>query len=243
MKRYYAIQQLDRVADIYIFGDIVPLEFFEGDISAAGIVGEIKDLAVDEIRVHIDSYGGAVSEGWAIYNALRQHPARVVTYGDGFVASAALYPFLAGEERVASNLSAYFFHRVSIRAEGYSDELRAAADEADMMTDIGISAFAERTNMDEAEVRRLMDGETWLTPTEALERGLATSITADAALPIAQAAKKSIMQRVFFAPAAEADRRAEPEEREHKPETAEWENEAAPEQAEPTLKDIIKSLA
>lgn len=243
MKRYYAIQQLDRVADIYIFGDIVPFEFFDGDVSAAGIVDEIKDLVVDEIRVHIDSYGGAVSEGWAIYNALRQHPARVVTYGDGFVASAALYPFLAGEERVASNLSAYFFHRVSIRAEGYSDELRAAADEADMMTDIGISAFVERTNMDEAEVRRLMDGETWLTPTEALERGLATSITADAALPIAQAAKKSIMQRVFFAPTAEADRRAEPEEQEHKPETAEGEKEAAPEQAEPTLKDIIKCLA
>lgn len=243
MKRYYAIQQLDRVADIYIFGDIVPFEFFDGDVSAAGIVDEIKDLAVDEIRVHIDSYGGAVSEGWAIYNALRQHPARVVTYGDGFVASAALYPFLAGEERVASNLSAYFFHRVSIRAEGYSDELRAAADEADMMTDIGISAFVERTNMDEAEVRRLMDGETWLTPTEALERGLATSITADAALPIAQAAKKAIMQRVFFAPTAEADRRAEPEEQEHKPETDERKDETAPEQAEPTLKDIIKSLA
>lgn len=243
MKRYYAIQQLDRVADIYIFGDIVPLEFFDGDVSAAGIVDEIKDLVVDEIRVHIDSYGGAVSEGWAIYNALRQHPARVVTYGDGFVASAALYPFLAGEERVASNLSAYFFHRVSIRAEGYSDELRAAADEADMMTDIGISAFVERTNMDEAEVRRLMDGETWLTPTEALERGLATSITADAALPIAQAAKKAIMQRVFFEPAAVADTHADPAGQEHKPETAEPKNEAAPEQAEPTLKDIIKCLA
>ena len=201
MKRYYAIQQLDRVADIYIFGDIVPFEFFDGDVSAAGIVDEIKDLVVDEIRVHIDSYGGAVSEGWAIYNALRQHPARVVTYGDGFVASAALYPFLAGEERVASNLSAYFFHRVSIRAEGYSDELRAAADEADMMTDIGISAFVERTNMDEAEVRRLMDGETWLTPAQALEYGLATSIHKDDGLPVAQDVKKSIMQRMLQAKA------------------------------------------
>lgn len=201
MKRYYAIQQLDRVADIYIFGDIVPFELFDGDVSAAGIVDEIKDLVVDEIRVHIDSYGGAVSEGWAIYNALRQHPARVVTYGDGFVASAALYPFLAGEERVASNLSAYFFHRVSIRAEGYSDELRAAADEADMMTDIGISAFVERTNMDEAEVRRLMDGETWLTPAQALEYGLATSIHKDDGLPVAQDAKKSIMQRLLQAKA------------------------------------------
>lgn len=201
MKKYYAIQQAGRAADLYIFGDIVPFEVFDGDVSAAGIVDEIKDLVVDEIRVHIDSYGGAVSEGWAIYNALRQHPARVVTYGDGFVASAALYPFLAGEERVASNLSAYFFHRVSIRAEGYSDELRAAADEADMMTDIGISAFVERTNMDEAEVRRLMDGETWLTPAQALEYGLATSIHKDDGLPVAQDAKKSIMQRLLQAEA------------------------------------------
>lgn len=241
MKRYYAIQQIDRAADIYIFGDIVPFKFFEGDVSAAGIVEEIKDLAVDEIRVHIDSYGGAVSEGWAIYNALRQHPARVITYGDGFVASAALYPFLAGEERVASNLSAYFFHRVSIRAEGYSDELRAAADEADMMTDIGIGAFVERTNMDEAEVRRLMDGETWLTPTEALERGLATSITADASLPVAQAAKKSIMQRVLIEPATAGKPQTAPAEQEHKTEIAE-NKEAAPERAEPTLKEIIKSL-
>lgn len=203
MKKYYAIQQAGRAADLYIFGDIVPFEVFDGDVSAAGIVDEIKDLVVDEIRVHIDSYGGAVSEGWAIYNALRQHPARVVTYGDGFVASAALYPFLAGEERVASNLSAYFFHRVSIRVEGYSDELRAAADEADMMTDIGISAFVERTNMDEAEVRRLMDGETWLTPAQALEYGLATSIHKDDGLPVAQDAKKSIMQRLLRAESEE----------------------------------------
>ena len=112
-----------------------------------------------------------------------------------------------------------------------------------MMTDIGISAFVERTNMDEAEVRRLMDGETWLTPTEALERGLATSITADAALPIAQAAKKAIMQRVLFEHAAVADTHADPAEQEHKAETVKREKEAAPEQAEPTLKDIIMSLA
>lgn len=201
MKRYYAIQQLDRVADIYIFGDIVPFEFFDGDVSAAGIVDEIKDLVVDEIRVHIDSYGGAVSEGWAIYNALRQHPARVVTYGDGFVASAALYPFLAGDERIASSLSAYYFHQVMVSASGYADDLRAAADEAEKMTEIGINAFVERTGMDADQVRQLMEAETWLDPSKALEYGLATSIHKDEGLPVAQDAKKSIMQRLLQAEA------------------------------------------
>ena len=175
MKKYFSIQQLDRAADIYIFGDIVPLEMRPGDVSANGIVERIKQLNVDEIRVHIDSYGGSVSEGWAIYNALRQHPAKVTTFGDGFVASAALYPFLAGDERIASNLSAYYFHRVSIATEGYADELRKAADEAEQMTEIGISAFVERAGMEESAVRELMEAETWLTPAQALDYGKATN--------------------------------------------------------------------
>ena len=197
MKNFFAVQQADRAADIYIFGDIVPLAWFDGDVSANSLEKQIKDLDVDEIRVHIDSYGGAVSEGWAIYNALRQHPAKVITYGDGFVASAALYPFLAGDERIASNLSAYYLHQVMISAEGYADELRAAANEAEMMTEIGINAFVERTKMAADDVRELMEAETWLSPSEALEQGIATSIVADTAMSVAQAAKKDVLQCVL----------------------------------------------
>ena len=199
-RKFYAIQQADRAADLYIFGDIVPFVLFDGDVSAHSLVQQIKDLDVDEIRVHIDSYGGSVSEGWAIYNALRQHPARVVSYGDGFVASAALYPFLAGDERIASNLSAYFLHQVIVSVDGNADDLRAAADEAEMMTEIGINAFVDRTGMTADEVRTLMKVDTWLTPAQALDYGIATSITQDAALPVAQDAKKAIMQRVLNPP-------------------------------------------
>ena len=199
-RKFYAIQQADRAADLYIFGDIVPFALFDGDVSAHSLEQQIKDLDVDEIRVHIDSYGGSVSEGWAIYNALRQHPARVVTYGDGFVASAALFPFLAGDERIASSLSAYYFHQVMVEASGYASDLRAAADEAEKMTEIGINAFVERTGMDADQVRQLMQAETWMTPAQALDCGLATSITTDGALPIAQDAKRAVMQRVLKLP-------------------------------------------
>lgn len=197
-KQFFAIQQLDRGADIYIFGDIVSYPWVElGEASGMSIVNQIKNLDVDEIRVHIDSYGGSVSEGWAIYNALRQHPAKIVAYGDGFVASAALFPFLAGEERIASSLSAYYFHQVMVAASGYASDLRAAADEAEKMTEIGINAFVERTGMDADQVRQLMQAETWMTPAQALDCGLATSITTDGALPIAQDAKRAVMQRVL----------------------------------------------
>lgn len=204
-KQFFAIQQLDRGADIYIFGDIVSYPWTElGEASGMSIVNQIKNLDVDEIRVHIDSYGGSVSEGWAIYNALRQHPAKIVAYGDGFVASAALFPFLAGDERIASSLSAYYFHQVMVSASGYASDLRAAADEAEKMTEIGINAFVERTGMDADHVLQLMQAESWMTPAQALDCGLATSITSDGALPIAQDAKRAVMQRVLQADKAAA---------------------------------------
>lgn len=196
-KKYFAIQQLERSADIYIFGDIVPFAWYESDVTAASIVKQIQNLDVDEIRVHIDSYGGSVSEGWAICNALRQHPAKVTTFGDGFVASAALYPFLAGDERYASNLSAYYFHQVSVSANGYADDLRAAANEAETMTEIGIQAFVDYAGMDAQEVKDLMAAETWLSPGEALEKGLATAILADESVGFAQDAKRQILQKVL----------------------------------------------
>lgn len=196
-KQYFAIQQVQREADVYIFGDIVPFEFFEGDVSAYGIIQQIKNLDVDRINVHVDSYGGAVSEGWAIYNALKNHPAKVVTYGDGFVASAALFPFMAGEERYASNLSAYYFHQVMVSASGYAHELRAAADVADLLTEIGRKAFTENTAMTEEEIGKLMESESWLTPSEALEKGIATAILADGAPRYIQDAKRKILDGVF----------------------------------------------
>lgn len=194
-KKYYAVQQIDREAHVYIFGDIVAWKLFDDETSAYSFKTEINALDVDVIHVHINSYGGSVSEGWAIYNTLRDHPARIVTHGDGFVASAALYPFMAGDERIASNLSTYFFHQVLIGSVGNADELRKSADEAEKLTEIGLAAFTN-AGIPAERVRELMKAETWLDATEALEQGFATSIVADEAPQEQQRVKRAIMQRV-----------------------------------------------
>ncbi len=169
-KRFYFIQQIERTADIYIFGDITewPWEEF-GDKSAFGIVNEINSLDADVINVHIDSYGGSIKEGWGMYNALRQTKAVVHTYADGFVCSAALYPFLAGSTRTASSVSAFYLHEGLTGAYGYADDLRKAADEIELLTDIGITAFTENTDLDADAVRDLMSKETWMSAQQALE--------------------------------------------------------------------------
>ena len=182
--------------EIYIFGDVVDEQWWSDETSPKSVVDAIKGRDTQEISVYIDSYGGSVAAGWGIYNALRQHPAKVKTYGVGFVASAALYPFLAGDERYASTLSAYYMHEAWTSASGYADELRRAADQIESLTDIGVNAFVERAGMERDKVLELMHEETWLTPEAALELGIATAITQESGSGPAQSARREIMQRL-----------------------------------------------
>lgn len=182
--------------EIYIFGDVVDEQWWSDETSPKSVVDAIKGLDTQEISVYIDSYGGSVAAGWGIYNALRQHPAKVKTYGVGFVASAALYPFLAGDERYASTLSAYYMHEAWTSASGYADELRRAADQIESLTDVGVNAFVERAGMERDKVLELMHEETWLTPEAALELGIATAITQESGSGPAQSAHREIMQRL-----------------------------------------------
>lgn len=174
--KMFDITQNGREANIFIYGDITSYPY-KANKSAASIVEELQALDADVINVHIDSYGGSVKEGWGMYNALREHKAKIRTYADGFVASAALYPFLAGDERYASSVSAFFLHQVAVGAHGYAEDLRAAADDADLMTDIGIQAFVDVAGMTKEKTLELMKQETWLKPQTALELGICTAIT------------------------------------------------------------------
>lgn len=197
-KRFYSFLQDGREADIHIFGDIVRDRWSAADVSANSLSEQINASDADVINVYIDSYGGVLSEGWAIYNQLRQHPAYVRTYGIGFVASAALYPFLAGDERYAVEPSAYFLHQVIVGAEGYADDLRAAADTADQMTEIGLAPFVQ-AGVDPDAVRQMMQSETWLSPQAALDCGIATSVlTNRQTTGMVQSAKALVIQKMLL---------------------------------------------
>lgn len=197
-RRFYSFQQSGREADIHIFGEIVSEKYLEQDVSANSLSKQLSAVDADVINVYIDSPGGSVPEGWAIYNQLKQHRARVITYGIGFVASAALYPFLAGDERYAVEPSAYFLHQVEIGAFGNADSLRDVADAADQMTEIGLAPFVQ-AGVDPDAVREMMRKETWLSPAAALDCGIATGvITRRDNEGMTQSAKALIIQRMLL---------------------------------------------
>lgn len=177
MNKYYALTTNDSVADVYIFGDITSWEWLESDVSSYTLSKEISELKdVSQINVHINSYGGEVAEGLAIYNSLKNHPAKVVTICDGFACSAASVVFMAGDERVMNNASLLMVHNAWIYTAGNSAQLRKDADDLDTITQASINAYMEHISIDEDGLKELLDNETWILPADALEMGFATSI-------------------------------------------------------------------
>ena len=119
MKKYYSMMQTGDVATINIYGDITSFPIFDNDVSADNLSKQLDRLTgVSEINVYINSYGGEVAEGLAIYNALKRHAAKVKTYCDGFACSVASVIFMAGDERIMNEASLLMIHNAWTLAQG-----------------------------------------------------------------------------------------------------------------------------
>lgn len=214
-KPYFQLQQSGQSADIYIFGDIVDDAYWGSETSPYSLVQAINGLGPDvtEVNLHIDCYGGSVSAGWGIYNTLRQKQGVTVrTYADGFVASAAIYPFLAGKERFANSVSAFYFHPVLSGAYGYADELRAEADAADKLTEIGRQALVDVAGLSQDAAQALLDSKTWYSPQQMLDMGIATAITGKSdAAGAQQSARTAVIRQLLAKSAAPAVPPVKPE--------------------------------
>lgn len=179
MKKYYSLEAKKDKAIVSIYGDITSYPFDESDVSAFNLSKELEKVTAKTIEVYINSYGGEVAEGLAIYNALKRHKAKVKTYVDGFACSIASVIAMAGDERYMYPTSLLMIHNAWTYASGNSADLRKVADDLDIMTSSSIKAYKEHVNISEEEIKELLDNETWLTADEALEKGFITKIAAD----------------------------------------------------------------
>lgn len=178
-------------ADLHIMGDIRRGSIWDSfDETGAAIERKTESLdvakaladmpkSVQRINVHINSYGGEVAEGLAIYNALKSHPAQVTTYCEGFACSIASVVFMAGDERIMRDSSMLMIHNPSNYAAGTADDLRKAADDLDAIRETSIAAYMGHATCSREELIALMDAETWLTPERSVELGLATATESD----------------------------------------------------------------
>lgn len=176
------------VLDMFIYGDV------EGDgydwWTGEDIISETsanhfrEELAkypnAKEINVYINSYGGSVFEGTAIYNQLKRHPATVTVYIDGFACSVASIIAMAGDRVIMPANTMMMIHNAWSVAVGNSKDLRKAADDLDVIMEGNRQAYLQKAGdkLTDAQLRQMLEAETWLTAKQCLEYGLADEIPA-----------------------------------------------------------------
>lgn len=197
--KYFQLSRYENKGVINIFGDIVEDVLCEDGVSALSFAYELEGIEdVEEIEVYINSYGGSVSQGFAIYNLLKSHPAKIRTICSGFACSIASIIFLAGDERVMQDASLLMIHNPWTCVVGNSNELRKTADDLEKMGQVSIDIYTKTTGLDESTIKDMMDKETWITGAEAIELGFATAIEneQDEVVGIVQSVKKSIVSKI-----------------------------------------------
>lgn len=214
MKRMWEIKQSassDAVLELYIYGDVQDNYFdfatwreVESDTSAEHFRQELSKFPnVSEIVIYINSQGGSVFEGTAIYNQLKRHPARKVVHIDGFACSIASVIAMAGDEIIMPRNALMMIHNMWRNVTGNAAELRKAADDLDTINAAGRQAYLSKAGdkLSEARLAEMMADETWLTAEQCLAYGLADKYADEdadmsAAGEVLQKANLNLEQRI-----------------------------------------------
>ena len=168
----------DGSAELMVYGTI------GWDLTAESIVSQLQATTANTINVHINSVGGDVWDATAIYNALRNHGATIVSHVDGIAASCASWIAQAGDEVRIAKTAYMMIHDPSGVAFGTADDMRQMADMLDKVKSTVAQIYADRSGKPAADWASAMSDETWYIGQEAVDAGLADALSdADAAEP------------------------------------------------------------
>lgn len=147
-------------------------------VTAKAIVEQLRALPADVniLKVHINSSGGYVHEGVAIYHALKNHPAKVIVIVDGMAASAASVIAMAGDEIHMADGSLMMIHNPSVDVSGGRKELESAIQSIDASRSALVGIYQSRTQLGTDRIAALMESETWFGAAEAVNLGFATHL-------------------------------------------------------------------
>lgn len=160
-------------AEIYLYG-VIGADWMGDGITAKQFASDLKAMGpVKNIAVRINSEGGSVFDGKAMYSLLNEHPAKVTVHIDGLAASAASFIAMAGDEINVAEGGFVMIHNAYMMAVGDAREMRRSADMLDVVNNTIVDTYVARTKGDRKAIQKMMDDETWLTGAEAVKHGFA----------------------------------------------------------------------
>lgn len=194
--RARAAAQGVKSAEVLIYGDIG--ESWYGDsVVASDFVREIAALDVEQITIRINSFGGSVSDGIAIYNSIKRHKATTTVVIDGIAASIASLIAMAGDTVEMAENALMMIHAPWGYASGNSADLREFADMLDTWAQAMSTSYAAKSGQTaEAMLALLTDGEDhWYTAEQALAENFVTSVIQ--AMPMAASFDRAALAARF----------------------------------------------
>ncbi|QPL33161.1 head maturation protease, ClpP-related [Pseudomonas fragi] len=188
-----------RSIEVYVYGEIgtwgITANQFVRDLAAI-------DDGVSPIVVAFNSIGGDLFDGLAIHNALSRLGERCTGRVDALAASAASVAVCGAHKVVIASNAILMIHNPYTYVSGDAENLRKVAAVLDQATEVIIAAYKSKSpNIDEVELRRLVNAETWLTASEAVALGLADEVGAGLTVK-ACVGQGSVLQRFQHAPQA-----------------------------------------
>lgn len=164
-------------AELLLYGPISDTTWWGDEVTPKQFADELKALGdISELTVRINSGGGDVFAGQAIYSLLKSHKAKVTVYIDGLAASIASVIAMAGDTVVMPRNAMMMIHNPWMIAIGNANDFRRLADDLDKIRESIIAAYQDKSGIDREELIGLLDAETWLTADEALDYGLVDQI-------------------------------------------------------------------
>jgi len=145
-------------------------------VTAKQFIKDLNNIQTKNISLRINSPGGSVWDGDAIFNALRRSKANITTHIDGLAASMASIIALAGSTVEMADNAFYMIHNPWSLTIGDADQMRKDADLLDKIAGTMTSIYAKKTGMTEEEITTMMNDETWLTAEEAMAFGFVDSV-------------------------------------------------------------------
>lgn len=161
--------------EINIMGEIGD-DWDDSDTTITRVQRKLKIAAGEDITVNINSFGGSMFEGVAIYNALRQYEGKVTVKNLGIAASAASLIAMAGDEIQMADASFLMIHNCWTFAVGNRHDMNALIQNLTVFDEAMAGIYSERMNIDKTEVQKMMDEETYMSGESAMEKGIATSL-------------------------------------------------------------------
>lgn len=156
--------------------DVIGHDFWDEGVTAKRISGALRRIGEQPVTVVINSPGGDMFEGLAIYNILREHKARITVKIVGIAASAASVIAMAGDDIQISRAGFLMIHNAWVIAAGNRHDMREVAAWLEPFDEAMAGVYVARSGLQQPDIAAMMDAETYLNGQQAIDKGLADTL-------------------------------------------------------------------